>query len=108
LTRRLTVQPIGFFYFAIASGLLRLQRRFQLITDGISFAVRPRRSHRHKEKGKTMCYNCGCKKFDDDHGDPKNITDKTFKQAADAIGQSSDDAKQKVLEGLQARLAKKP
>ena len=31
-----------------------------------------------------MCYNCGCGKPDDDMGDPKNITDKTFEEAAKA------------------------
>ncbi len=54
-----------------------------------------------------MCYNCGCKKFDDDHANSKNITDKTFEQAAQAIGQSTDEAKQKVREGLQAKVGKK-
>ncbi|HZD41253.1 MAG TPA: hypothetical protein VE131_11060 [Terriglobales bacterium] len=48
-----------------------------------------------------MCYNCGCNKFDDDHGDPRNITEKTFEQAAQAIGQSADQAKQKTREGLE-------
>ena len=28
-----------------------------------------------------MCYNCGCGKPEDDHGNPKNITNKTFKEA---------------------------
>ena len=29
-----------------------------------------------------MCYNCGCGKLDDDMGNPKNITNKTFEEAA--------------------------
>ena len=54
-----------------------------------------------------MCYNCGCKEYDDDHGNSNNIADKTFEQSAQAIGQSTDEATQKVLEGLQKRAGKK-
>ena len=35
-----------------------------------------------------MCYSCGCGKLSDDMGDPKNITDKTFEEAAKASKQS--------------------
>ena len=44
-----------------------------------------------------MCYNCGCEMPDNDMGDPKNITNKTFEEAANAAGQSPDEAKKNVL-----------
>ena len=47
-----------------------------------------------------MCYNCGCQMPDNDMGDPKNITDKTFEEAAKAAGQSPEEAKQNTLELL--------
>ena len=54
-----------------------------------------------------MCYNCGCGKPDDDMGDPKNITDKTFEEAAKASKQSPKEAKRKTLELLKIVLEKK-
>ena len=42
-----------------------------------------------------MCYNCGCQRPNDDMGNPKNITDKTFEEAAKAAGQSPEEAKKK-------------
>ena len=39
-----------------------------------------------------MCYNCGCKKPDDDHGNPKNITNRTFSEAASAAKQTKEEA----------------
>ena len=51
-----------------------------------------------------MCYNCGCGKVDKDHGDPRNITEKTFKNAADATGETPDDAKQNTLNLLKKQL----
>jgi len=55
----------------------------------------------HFKKEDTMCYNCGCGKPADDHGkghagvnpDGKAITDKTFKAAGEAFGQSAEEAK---------------
>jgi len=47
-----------------------------------------------------MCYNCGCEMPDNDMGDPKNITDKTFEEAAKAVGQSAEDAKRNTFELL--------
>jgi len=41
-----------------------------------------------------MCYNCGCKKPDYDHGNPANITNRTFAQAANA-GNKGDTEKAK-------------
>jgi hypothetical protein len=43
-----------------------------------------------------MCYNCGCGMTDDDHGNPKNITNKTFRDAAKASEQTIRDAKTKT------------
>jgi hypothetical protein len=44
-----------------------------------------------------MCYNCGCGIPNDNLGDPKNITNKTFEEAAKAAGQSVDEAKRNTL-----------
>jgi len=48
-----------------------------------------------------MCYNCGCQRPDDDMGNPKNITNKTFEEAAKASGQKPEEAKKNVSELLQ-------
>jgi hypothetical protein len=47
-----------------------------------------------------MCYNCGCEMPDNDMGDPKNVTDKTFEEAAKAAGQSPEEAKRNTFELL--------
>ena len=44
-----------------------------------------------------MCYNCGCEMTDNDMGDPKNITDKTFDDAAKAMDQTIEEAKKKYF-----------
>ncbi len=54
-----------------------------------------------------MCYNCGCQMSDNDMGDEKNITDKTFEDAAKAMGQSVEEAKKNTLEMLQQEVGKK-
>ena len=51
-----------------------------------------------------MCYNCGCQMPDNDMGNPKNITNKTFDEASKAAGQSAEEAKQNTLELLQKML----
>ena len=51
-----------------------------------------------------MCYNCGCQMPDNDMGDPKNITDKTFDEAAKAADQAPEEAKRNTLELLQKTL----
>ncbi len=48
-----------------------------------------------------MCYNCGCELPDKDMGSPKNITDKTFAEAAKAAGQSVEEAKKNTLQLLE-------
>ena len=47
-----------------------------------------------------MCYNCGCEMPDNDIGDPKNITDNTFQEAAKAMNQAVDEAKRYRLDLL--------
>jgi hypothetical protein len=48
-----------------------------------------------------VCYNCGRGMSDNDMGNPKNITEKTFQEAANAAGQSLEEAKQNTLELLE-------
>ena len=54
-----------------------------------------------------MCYNCGCQLPDNNQGDPKNITNKTFEEASKAAGQSPEEAKKNTLELLQKTLGEK-
>jgi len=54
-----------------------------------------------------MCYNCGCQMPDNDMGNPKNITNKTFEEAAKAAGQNAEQAKKNALELLQKTTAAK-
>lgn len=49
------------------------------------------------QKGGNMCYNCGCGIPNDNLGDPRNITDKTFEDAAKAVTQSPEEAKRNTL-----------
>jgi len=44
---------------------------------------------------------------DNDMGDPKNITDKTFDEAAKAADQAPEEAKRNTLELLQKTLGEK-
>jgi hypothetical protein len=53
-----------------------------------------------------MCYNCGCQMPDNDMGNPDNITNKTFEEAARAAGQSVEEGKQNALELLKEVLGK--
>ena len=55
-----------------------------------------------------MCYNCSCGKPEDDHGNPKNITNKTFKEAAQANDMTLREAKAKTKTLLSKVLATKP
>lgn len=54
-----------------------------------------------------MCYNCGCQMPDNDMGNPNNITDKTFAEAAKAAGQKPGEAKKNTFELLQKTLESK-
>ena len=54
-----------------------------------------------------MCYNCGCGKPDNDMGNPKNITNKTFEEAAKAAKQTSEEARRNAYELLKKEFEKK-
>jgi len=47
-----------------------------------------------------MCYNCGCGMPNNDMGNPKNITNDTFEDAAKVMGQSAKDARRNTRELL--------
>jgi hypothetical protein len=59
------------------------------------------------EEDGPVCYNCGCKMPDNDMGNPKNITNKTFQEAAQAAEQSVEEAKRNALELLEQTLGAK-
>lgn len=48
-----------------------------------------------------MCYNCGCGMPNNDMRNPKNITNKTFEEAAKTMNQSPMDAKRNARELLE-------
>ena len=52
-----------------------------------------------------MCYNCGCQMPNNDMGNSKNITNKTFEEAAKAMGQSMKEARTNAQELLKKVLA---
>ncbi|HTM07078.1 MAG TPA: hypothetical protein VL754_01685 [Verrucomicrobiae bacterium] len=52
-----------------------------------------------------MCYNCGCGMPNNDMGNPQNITNKTFDDAAKAMGQPAKDAKANARKLLEKVLA---
>ena len=54
-----------------------------------------------------MCYNCGCGMPNNDMGNSKNITNKTFEEAAQAMNQSPKDAKKNARELLERVLSAK-
>ena len=54
-----------------------------------------------------MCYNCGCGMPNNDMGKPGNITNKTFEEAANTMGQSAKDAKENAQKLLAKVLAAK-
>jgi hypothetical protein len=47
-----------------------------------------------------MCYTCGCGDPDDSMGSPKNITNKTFEEAAKVAGETPEEAKKNALKLL--------
>ena len=50
-----------------------------------------------------MCMSCGCKQYNEDHGDPRNLTMDDLQQAADAAGISVDEAARNIQEGASER-----
>jgi hypothetical protein len=61
----------------------------------------------NRSKGGNMCYTCGCDNPDDSMGDPRNITNKTFEEAAKAAGEKPDEAKKNALKLLKKVLKEK-
>ena len=51
-----------------------------------------------------MCMSCGCKQYNDDHNDQRNITMDDLQQAADAAGISVDEVARNIEEGTRERL----
>ena len=78
-------------------------RQFRLRAADVSLRSR---NLSDPEKGVLMCYNCGCQRPNDDMGNPKNITNKTFEEAAKAAGQTPEEAKKNALELLQKSAGK--
>ncbi len=52
-----------------------------------------------------MCYNCGCQMPNNDMGKEENITNKTFDEAANAMGTSVKEAKKNAFALLEKVLA---
>jgi hypothetical protein len=48
-----------------------------------------------------MCMTCGCALPKDDHGDPRNITEQSLNQAAQAAGISPQQAVQNFMNASQ-------
>lgn len=65
-------------------------------TDSEMVSIEPNKPRRSR----IMCYNCGCEMPDNDMGNPKNVTDKTFEEAAKASSQSPEEAKRNTFELL--------
>jgi hypothetical protein len=55
-----------------------------------------------------MCYSCGCGMPDASMGDPRNITNKTFEEAAKAAGETPEAAKRNTLALLMKVLKEEP
>jgi hypothetical protein len=53
-----------------------------------------------------MCFNCGCEMPDDTMGDDRNITVKTFEEAAKAMGQTKEQAMEETYKLLKKVLNK--
>ncbi|MBW3578057.1 MAG: hypothetical protein KY462_10040 [Actinobacteria bacterium] len=48
-------------------------------------------------RGTRMCYTCGCGEPTSDHGDERNITERDFERAADAMDISPEQARRNAL-----------
>jgi hypothetical protein len=49
-----------------------------------------------------MCMTCGCREWDNDHGDQKNITYRRLVDAAEAGGVTVEEAAEHLREGVHA------
>ncbi|MER3420493.1 MAG: hypothetical protein C4290_08210 [Chloroflexota bacterium] len=54
---------------------------------------------------RVMCLTCGCRDWDNDHGDPKNITYRRLLDAAEAGGVTVQEAVEHLRQGVRAILA---
>ena len=54
-----------------------------------------------------MCISCGCGKFEDSHGDERNITVASLQRAANASEMRLDQVVQAMIEGCE-KLASSP
>jgi hypothetical protein len=52
-----------------------------------------------------MCMTCGCRDWENDHGDPKNITYHRLVDAAEAGGVTVEEAVEHLRAGIDARNA---
>ena len=48
-----------------------------------------------------MCVSCGCNKPNDDHGDPRNITQRQIQDAASAAGTTVREVTANIQRALQ-------
>lgn len=53
-----------------------------------------------------MCFNCGCKIYDDDMGDAKNLTTKDVEEMAKLNNMSVEDTLKEIHEATAKLLAK--
>ena len=74
-------------------------------TNSLTGWIRPELER--KSKGVLMCYNCECEMPDNDMGNLKNITNKTFEEAAKASGKKPEEAKKNTLDLLEKNLSGK-
>ena len=49
-----------------------------------------------------MCVSCGCRQYDDDHGDRRNITIRDLRDAAEAGGIGVNDVGKNIDEAVTA------
>ena len=52
-----------------------------------------------------MCVTCGCGRYEDSHGDERNVTVASLQRAADASNQTLRDVLQATVEGCARMLA---
>jgi hypothetical protein len=62
---------------------------------------RPGMSRPEEEVHTAMCMTCGCREWDNDHGNPKNITLHRFLDAAEAGGVTVEEALEHLRDGVQ-------
>lgn len=53
-----------------------------------------------------MCMTCGCREWENDHGDAKNITYRRLADAAEAGGVTVEEAIEHLREGVRANASR--